>query len=91
MAKLTHENHCACGGKLALERTDVLLGITREVYTCTDCGLPFVKDTTDPDGKLEYAVPCVMCHNLWPKSSARLIHEKNGYGHFIGQCCVEEP
>lgn len=70
--EIKHEKCQFCGDSLELQRAEVFLGLTREVYLCTDCDLPFVKDTSDLDGKLEYAVPCCMCHNLWPKPGGRL-------------------
>jgi len=79
-----------CTGKLELQRTEVILGVSREIYSCVDCDLPYIKDTSDPDGKIEYAVPCIMCHNVWPKTSSHIFHESDGFGHFIGGCCWED-
>ncbi len=79
-----------CNGILDLQRTEVILGVCREVYSCIECDLSYVKDVTDPDGIIEYAVQCIICHHLWPLSSSHLVHESNSFDHHIGECCWDE-
>lgn len=89
LASMTAQNEntiCPdCGGLLELQRTEVFLGITREVYTCVETSSPYVKDTSDPDGKPEHAVKCTMCNNLCPRSSSHVLND-----NFIGECCWDE-
>ena len=81
-----------CHGALDLQRTEVIHGVSREVYLCVHCDLPYLRDINDQDGAITYAVPCVLCHNLWPRSDAHLIHDDGcGYGHFVCEHCLNEP
>lgn len=64
--------------------------LTKSVFECEDCGKHYVKDTSSPDSKLEYAVHCCMCHKLWPRKTAHLLYENDAYGHFLGDCCWDE-
>ena len=79
-----------CDEILELQRTEVILGVCREVYSCIDCELLYVKDVTDPSGVIEYAVQCIICHHLWPLSSSHLIHESTGFSNYIGACCWDD-
>ena len=79
-----------CGGRLERTRTDVLLGINRELFECEDCGDDAIRELTVEDSPIERAVKCVACSNMIPFSSAHIFHQSGPTAHFIGDCCVNE-
>jgi hypothetical protein len=77
-----------CGGRLERTRTDVLLGVNRELFECEDCGDDAIRELTVEDSPIERAVKCVACSNMIQFSSAHIFHQSGPTAHFIGDCCV---
>ncbi len=77
-----------CGGHLERTRTDVLLGVDRELFECEDCGDDAIRELTVEDSPIERAVKCIGCGSMIPFSSAHIFHQSGPTAHFIGDCCV---